>query len=413
MRRRKVVSGIVFALAAVGVLAAEPTNQVQDAYFLGFEVDPAMDYGGRDVVTLHSAMSRALGWAIRVDRYPAVAASYELILAGGLSTVQHEVFGHGSRAREYGLDPSYGFGLDFSGSTSIGKDPESNEQNIMLTAGGTEGDSVMANRILRSLYTGGGADGSRIPLMALAKVDFSLYCLFTPDPQNNRDDFVDAYTNGNDIAYYLTARQAQRTGGDPAAVWNNDYAVDFNDPLLAKNYDDVRAAAIWNLIDPAGLAAVYGYVTDHLARGRTQVKPPVIPFGGGYGLTAGTRAFLGPEEVTRFLDLYVVTPGPLIALYGRDLQSSVDSSYGGGAGVYGLRVARGITFSVSGDYWQVPESVEGLYDGSGWNVCGEIEALVAGRAGVTCKVGAKSEGFFPGTPMDSGLYAGAGLLVSF
>ncbi len=413
MNRIIAVVAISACLAGGMVLAAPETNTAESLYFLGFETEPAMDYGGRDVATLQSGISRGLRWVTRVDRHPAIAAAYEVAVAGGLSVVQHEVFGHGSRGREFNLDPAYGFGVDFSGYTSLGKDPVSNEQNIMLTAGGTEGDSILAHRILRDLYTGDGADGAKIPLMAFAKLDFSLYCLITPDPAGNPDDFHDAYTNGNDIAYYLTARQAQRNGGDPAAVWNNEYAVDYNDRLLARNYDDLRAAAIWNLIDPAVLASVYGYVADHLVRGRPQVKPPVIPLGGGCGLTAGTRAFLGPEEVTRFLDVYLVTPGALVTFYGRDLQSSVDESYGWGGAVYGLHLGDRVTASFAGDYWKVPQSAEGLYSGDGWNACAELDAIVFGNWGFSAKIGAKSEGFFPGTPMDSGTYAGAGVLVVF
>jgi hypothetical protein len=406
----------LFAAAGLagGMALAEPaTNRVFDDYFIGFEADPAMDYGGRDIAALHSAISRTLAWAVKTDRRPYLAPAYEVFFAGGLSVVQHEVFGHGSRARESSLDPNYGFGVDFSGWTSIGKNPRNNLQNIMLCAGGTEGDSVLAHRLLRNLYTGDGADGSTVPLMALAKIDFSLYCFITPDPVSARVDFQDAYDNGNDIAAYLVSRQGQRRGVNPADVWNNDYRIDFADAQLRRNYDDLRAAAVWNLIDPAALAGLHGYVTDHALKGRTQVRPPILPLGGGFGLTAGTRAFAGPAEVTRFLDLYLVTPGPLFTVYGRDLQSSVDRTYGWGAGVYGVPLGASVTLSAAGDIWQVPESLEGLYDGSGWNAVCEVDAVVFGNWGLACKVGAKSEGFFPGTPMDSGVYGGGGLLLRF
>ena len=399
-----------------GAVRAEPiTDGVYDPYFIGFEAEPAMDYGGRDIATLQSALCRGIGWALPTDRLSYLAPAYEFILAGGLSVVQHEVMGHGSRAREFDLNPDYGFGLDFSGWTSVGKAPESNLQNIVLDAGGMEGDSIMAHRILRDLYTGGGADGSKIPLMALGKIDFSLYCFETPNPTRSPNDFTDEANSGNDVASYIISRQAQRRHADPADVWNNNYPIDFTDRLLGKTYDQLQEAAIWNLADPAALAAMYSYVVDHAIGGHTQVRPPVVPLGGGFGLTAGTRAFAGPEEVTRFLDLYFVTPGPLFTVYGRDLQGVADQTYGWGAGLYGAPVPllTGVTFGLAGDVWQVPESPEGLYDGSGWNAVGEVDALLFGRWGVSGKVGAKSRGYFPGTPMESGAYGGAGLLVAF
>lgn len=404
------ILSLAVALGACLSQAAPLTNRVFDSYVLGFETEPAMDYGGMDIVSVHSLICRPLG---KVTRTSYVAPVYEFFFAAGLGTFQHEVFGHGSRAREYNLDPDYAFGIDFSGGTGLGKDPETMEQNIMIAGAGTEGDSVMAHRILTDLYTGDGTDGSKIPLMAIAKLDFSLYCLITPSPSGAEEDFNDAYTNGNDIAYYLVSRQAQRRHADPADVWNDNYAIDFSDPMLKDNYDEARAAALWNLADPAALAALYGYVADHVVNGASQVRPPVIPLGGGFGLTAGTRAFLGPSEVTRFLDLYLVTPGPLVTLYARDLQSSVDQTYGYGGGLHKIPLGDRIALSVLGDYWQTPESVEALYTGAGWNACGEITAMLSPYAGVTVKIGNKSEGYFPGTPMEAGLYGGGGLVFAF
>jgi hypothetical protein len=117
--------------------------------------------------------------------------------------------------------------------------------------------------------------------------------------------------------------------------------------------------------------------------------------------------------VTRFLDLYLVTPGPLMTMYVRDLQSSVDQAYGFGAGVHKLPLGGSVTLAAGGDYWQTPEADEGLYDGTGWNASGEVGVMVTRHFGVVGKVGGKSDGYFPGTPMESGVYGGAGVQVAF
>lgn len=394
----------------VAVEAASLTNRTFDAYFVGFETDPAMDYGGASVVSFHSLLSRGTSRLLPVSY---AAPAYEFVFAGFLSTFQHEVFGHGSRGREYRLHPEYAFGIDFSGGTGLNKDPETMEQLITIAAGGTEGDTILAHRVLKDLYAGDGTDGSKIPLMALAKIDFSLYCLITSDPDGSEDDFEDDYTNGNDIAYWLVARQGQRRGADPSAVWDHEYAIAFDDPRLKDNYDAARAAAIWNLVDPASLAAMYAYVADHVLRGKPQVRPPVVPLGGKFGLTIGTRAFLGPAEVTRFLDLYVVTPGPLVNVYVRDLDSSEDQTFGVGGGLHRIPLGGRAWLSLQGDFWEEPEAEEDLYDGTGFNACGELSVMLGKLVGLSAKVGGKSEGFFPGTPMADGVYGGAGLLVAF
>jgi hypothetical protein len=381
-------------------------TDLADRYFIGYETEPAMDALGRTMASTHAAVSRFAGTILPSRRF---APLYELPLGLVLSTITHEQAGHGGRAREYGLDPTYTFA-----STSINKDPETNLQLIMVGTGGTESSSVMAQRILQELHRGDGADGSKIALLLWAKTDLSLYVALTPDPGDSPADFQDEYEGGNDIAFTIAARQAHRRGADPRAVWNGDYRVDFTDPLLAEVYDDVRAAAIWNLLDPAFFSALASYAWDYAAQGRVRVRPRVLELGSsGWGITAGTRAFLGPDDVSRYLDLLVVTPGPLLRFSGRDISSSTERGYGGGAAIVGLEVAPGLEASLGGDAWRNPGSAEGISEGTGWNLAGEIEYLHRGRLGLSVKIGAKSDGYFPGAPMDGGAYAGAGILFSY
>ena len=401
----------VGAVATAGVATNETVRY--DPYFIGYQSEPAMDYGGRTLASLDAAVSRAV-WGDGVWRPRIYIALFcENYVGGFLSVVQHETLGHGGRAREFGLDPSYSFGADLSGSTSIGRDPKNNLQNIVLAGAGMEADGVLAQRLLRDLYTGDGADGAVIPMLAFAKLDFTVYCLSTPNPSDKPNDFRDAYRDGNDVAYYMVSRQAQRTGGDPADVWNNRYTINFNDPRLSALYDDLQTAAAWNLADPAFLAAAYGYVVDHAIRREERVRPPVVPRGGDFGLTAGTRAFAGPDTVTRFVDLYLLTPGPLVQVYGRILDSSIDTAMGYGAAVNEIPLGKSVWLSGGVDFWQNPDSLERLENGNGWNAVGEVNTLFAGRVGVSVKVGAKSDGYFPGTPLDSGVYGGAGVLFAF
>ena len=399
-------------------------------YFLGHESEPAMDYGGRVIISLHRAICD-LGHKF-TGRIPPVAPAYEFPFAIAISTLQHEIHGHGARAREYNLNPSYGFGLDFSAYTTVDKDPRSNEQMATLSGGGTEADLVMARRLLIDLCQPGGAPASSVPLMFLGKVDLSIYVLSTVKPRADRrvppdgrgsgrtgddDDedssFTDQFEDGNDIAIYLVTRQAQRLGGTPADVWNRDYLIDFSEADLNDTYDHVQDMAIWNLVDPMMWSAMFLYVTDHAIRGKTVIPAPALPLGQGFALTVGTRGALGPQSVSRFLDLYLVTPVGVVSVYGRDLRSTDDSAFGVGAGLHRLALGPHVRASAQADLWANPDAPEDFYDGSGWNASGEIEFPVSPAVGVALKIGAKSDGFFPGTPTDSGAYAGAGVTAAF
>jgi hypothetical protein len=412
------VTAVFCASLLSTVVAAERTAEDWDwgPYFLGYETEPAMDAGGRIITSINGAFSD-VGYKFLHKRVP-FALAYELPVSYLISINQHEVFGHGSRAREYNLDPSFTFAA-----TSIGKDPENNLQMATLSAGGTEGDGIMARRILIDLCQKGGTPANSIPMMFWAKTDLSLYVFMTPKPkeEDNPDDpdeestsFVDEYEGGNDIAVYLATRQAQRTGGNAVDVWNRDYPIDFTEPELKKTYDQMQSAAIWNLADPMMWASMVLYVRQHLIQGKHHTAVPALPLGDDLAITVGTRAAMSPDSVTRFLDFYLISPAGVFNLYGRDLQSTEETTMGFGAGLYRLNLGSAVKLSVGGDYWKNPSAPEKFYDdASGWNVTSEVEIEVAAPVSLSFKVGGKSDGFFPGTPTDSGAYGGAGVSVKF
>ena len=145
--------------------------------------------------------------------------------------------------------------------------------------------------------------------------------------------------------------------------------------------------------------------------GQPRVHPPVWHVGEGLALTVGTRGALGPQSVSRYLDLYGVTGNGVVTVYVRDLDSTVDRTYGFGAGIHGVRYGR-LSLGLAADAWKEPAARELLgrdLVSSSWNVDGEIEAPLGARWGLAAKLGAKSRGFLPGKPQDRGAYVGFGL----
>ncbi|HYU32594.1 MAG TPA: hypothetical protein VEW48_10570 [Thermoanaerobaculia bacterium] len=226
------------ALPAAAQEASSPSS-TSDVYFLGYETEPGMDYGGRTVASLQSGLSRAFGSPFHKTT---VAPAWEFPIGALLLLVQHEVGGHGGRGREFGLGPSYGFGFDFSGYTSTKRSPATNEENALVAAGGTEADGVMARRILLEALEPKGVDGAKIPLALMAKLDLSRYILETAGPGSK--DFAQKYRDGNDMAFWAVARQAQRDKADPADVWNGSYEIHPGDRLLDDTWHDARVTAI-------------------------------------------------------------------------------------------------------------------------------------------------------------------------
>lgn len=405
--------------AALLLLSTRSEAQVTNRwgpYLLGYETEPSMDFGGRFISSVDLAICDAGGALL--SRKPALAAAYEVPVGLLLGTVQHEVFGHGGRAREFNLDPQYGMGFDLSAYTSVNRAPETTEQLILLAGGGTEADTVLADTLKTALCTRS-MPASAIPILLFAKLDLSVYCWSTSDPADgpsasDSDDFGDQFADGNDIANYLVARQGQRNGADLTALYNQEQSViDYDDPLLSKNYDAAQAAALWNALDPMLWASMALYVNDHLVRGRRYITQPVLPVGKGFGVGLGTRASLDPESISRYLDFYLVHNETVLRLYGRHLDSSVDKAYGYGGALAGIPLGGAARLSAGADFWENPDADEALYDGRGWNAVGEVSLDVTETLSVSAKVGHKSEGFLPGTPEDSGTYWGGGLGMRF
>jgi hypothetical protein len=367
-----------------------------------------MDYGGRTVASIQGIASGLIG---RRVAKPAVAPAWDFPLALGMLLIQHEVQGHGGRGREFDLDPSYGLGFDFSAYTTIDRAPASNEQNVLLAAGGTEATGVLSRRLLLDLYAPGGDQGALIPLLMITKLDLPLYVLQTEDPVPG-SDFTQQFVEGNDMAIYLVSRQGLRVGADPADVWERNYVIDFNDPLLEQTFDELRLTALWNLLDPAVVMAVVDYFARHL-KGEQRVRPRTWQVAPQLGLTLGTRGALGVGEFSRFLDLYAVTDWGVGNLYVRDLDSSVDRSWGGGIGFHRIPLGSRVTIGGQGDWWEDPRSPERPAANSGWHASVEVDGMIQRHWGLTAKVGDKSAGFLPGTPFERGSYAGFGVLFTF
>jgi hypothetical protein len=403
----------VLIAGACALLICFAPARAQEPHGLGWQSEPAMEFGGRSLATIQELSSSFFGRTSAAARQPALAASWEFPTALILFLAQHEVMGHGGRAREFDLGPSYGVGFDFSAYTEIDETPETNEQNILLGAAGSEASTVLSRRLLLDLHQPGGGEGSGVPLLMLSKIDLTLYVMGTLPPGDDEGDFEDQYEEGNDVAYYLVSRQALRAGADPAQVWDGDYPIDFDDRLLDENWDEVRLTALWNLLDPAFVMSIVGYFQQHLGEGERHVTPLVWKVSPGLGLTLGTRGALGVGEVSRFMDLYMITKRGIGSLYVRDLDSSTDRTYGFGAGFHRAPLGSHLRLSVQGDWWDEPAAAERSEPISGWNATLEIDWAIRGGWGVSAMVGKKSGGFYPGLPADRGAYTGFGILASF
>ena len=404
-------AGVLIVWGATAGADEAGSKELLGPYCACYQTEPAMDFGGWSVSSIQGLTSGLLERGTNAS--PSVAPAWEFPVALLMILVQHEVMGHGGRAREFDLDPSYG--LDFAGLgayTTLGRVPNTVEEITLIAAGGSEADTVLAQRLLIDFYRPGGEQGAQAPLLLLSKLDLPLYVLQTASP-SDASEFAQQFEQGNDIAIYLVSRQAERMDADPNDVWERQYPIDFADPLLHENYDDVQVTALWTLLDPAVAFSLVAYFNGHVSGGAVKIEPPVWQVAPKLGLTLGTRGFLGPAEVSRYLDVYFVTKRGVGTVFVRDLDSSIDRSYGLGLGFNRLRLGSRLTVDVLGEWWDEPRSLELGIGNEGWHAGAVLNWLVRPRWGFATKLGSKSDGFLPGLPIDDGVYVGFGLLGRF
>jgi hypothetical protein len=160
------------------------------------------------------------------------------------------------------------------------------------------------------------------------------------------------------------------------------------------------------------ITAAVEYAREHLGKGAVRVRPPMLELGGKVGFTAGTRAFLAPSYVTRYLDVYVRVPFGVGSVYVRDLDSSVARTWGWGAAFTVAPPGSRFEANVTGDRWDEPRSAEHGEGARGWNVSAEVRVPLARRFGLLLNVGHKTTGFVPGRPVNAGTYVGLGALFA-
>ena len=401
---------------AVPAQAQEPRaidTQFQP-YLVGWSSEPAMESGGLMLASAYRASSRLLSSTDAAQTHPGLAAAWEFPFAELFSIVTHEVNGHGGRAREFDMRPHYGFDLlRMSAYTGTRRAPETREEMIHICAAGTEADSVLSHRLMMDLARPGGAEASTVPLALLAKLDLTMYVAITERPRaENALEFREQYQQGNDIANYLVARQGQRRLADLGDMWNQILAVDYSDLLLRKNDAAVRATAVWNVLDPSLIATVVRYSREHLGKGEARIRAPMLELGDVVGFSAGTRGFLAPSYVTRYLDLHVRVPFGLGSVYVRDLDSSVERTWGWGGSFTVAPADWRFAVTVAGDRWDEPDSAEYGAGTRGWHASAELRLPLARRFGLLLNGGHKTTGFVPGRPVEAGTYVGVGALVS-
>ena len=399
------------------VLSAAPADpplrlEVLVSPTFGMEVGIRDVASGRRALFLYDeALSERIGWEDssvlkRIAGIFGRTAKLVLIdvpLTSVLGVVEHEVFGHGARARENGLGAQFVFTLPvpyvylfkpqlpFSGYAEYFQSGRP-DRDLPMTAGGIEAESFSAHFVALRTFRDGGrihyAESMHYVESSLAYASRWFDGQLLGDGEGSSD--VDSYA-------LLLAQRFNRSGRasqiDLSQRLRRAYAASFLNPLL------------WT--------SVYDVLVDYLGRGErySVVRQLTI---GGVRLFPLTRFLLSPFGAEHTVEVMISTGRFTLDVSVRGVSTGLASAWGVGARLFRFELRREVELGASIDLWLQPELLpeyRNAYDGRTLpGVSGMVEATwrPLEHFGLVAQVGAKSRGYVMGQPITEGVFGFAG-----
>ncbi|MFP4081137.1 MAG: hypothetical protein ACLFVG_00110 [Candidatus Aminicenantes bacterium] len=319
--------------------------------------------------------------------------------------IQHEVFGHGARYREFGYkNNSYRLNLLFPYGNGKGwairGRPEVNRkisphENMASIIGGSESNTVLSN-ILRFKWLQRGKMNYRETILYLFSAnDLGMYILRTK--YNLRGEA------GNDVLSYLTAINTYQ--GYPHGV---GYKL---------TLDRLAGQAFINMLNPFNYFSVYAYFYTYLWSGEENFNIPMIHIG-NMRYIPSFRLGLSPFGSEFYFENFFALSSAVIHVYFRYGDPTFHKFWG--LGLHGLNLMQddNLTIHAQVDLWDQPslllggETVKPGPSGLGGALMATLFYKLAGagsRFQLAAQIGYKTAGFLEGENLRAGFIARLGL----
>lgn len=321
-----------------------------------------------------------------------------------LLVMQHEAFGHGGRAREFGAKAAFTMGSPwtknalfnggtrFGGGASWGGRELTAEQRGRVYAGGTEANTRSASLIERELASGAWMRTPELLYYVRSRWYASQYVLRTPHPAISPAGFF-AESRSGDVAVYL---------GELNRKYYGDFGIGPTGvaPTVLTEYQRLRRNALISLAAPGAWLALWSAGRD-VAIGADARAIPSLRIGG--------RRFLPSIGSDWMVDGGALTLEGLVS--GRErtgaerrwftLVSRLGNGPGGrfwNAGAASSELMRWRSLSLGGEMeaWRQPSF------GAGAGMHARLSVNEGWIKGLVIYAGVKSDGDWPGRPANSG-----------
>jgi len=317
--------------------------------------------------------------------------------------IQHEVFGHGYRYRNYEFEKSRytinigfpygpGNGVAYSGAWER---PLGQHEDILIRTGGMEANAVLGTKIREKWLRNGHIHYRESLLYGININNFPLYVWSTKLSKKE-------VSSGNDVAAFLSRINAYN--GFPSIA---NYELTLDD--LAKN-------TLINLLNPYNYFAAYTYLKTYLLDAEEEFPLPMISLGTTKWLPS-IRASITPFGSEFLIENHFLNDKNLLELSWRQGVSPFDKFYGGGV-KWNRRFKDLLNAQMAIDFWDQPAMSLGgterfmTKEGFGGRLMTTLDYQFGKEipVGVHLEMGYKSTGFIEGEILNKGLIFRFGLM---
>jgi len=321
-------------------------------------------------------------------------AFLEGTLASWSMVAQHEVFGHGFRAREAGLSVQSYCINPFSGSTSFltaDYNKLNQHQKIALATGGVESTTILAGQIRQRWLQNETIDSRESVMYLLNMFDQTQYVISA----SNDSDFVD---DGHDIKAYIKLVNG----------WHN------NTDAITEN--KLRSKILIDFADPFLYFSLYGMAT-YIVTGQQDTTYPTINIK-GYRYLPALRARLAPWGPEYQWLNFIKTPSEkLIEVTLRHGKTGNITSYGGTLSIHKLLDFYPWTIDGLVEFWRQPtlftSSAAASKHKVGGAIMGGLHYHLTDKTRAYVKLGYKQKGYMYAEPLKASALAKTGFSTCF
>jgi hypothetical protein len=297
---------------------------------------------------------------------------------------QHEVFGHGARAREFHLaNVSYKVNF-FSGYTrfsSVGYNGLNVNQKAALATGGMEATTILSGQIQQLWFAGDSIDSREAAMYLVNSLDQSRYVFGT---KNNR------FSADNDVYSYVTQVNA----------WQGQGGKIFNITNLKRKIK-------WDYFDPMLYYSVYA-LYNYVLTGENTINFSRL-FIKSYSFMPTTRTLLAPWGPELQLQNHLYSPDKqYLGIYFRTGRTGGKMSHGADIILKPIASFDYFTLDNKLSVWHQPHILKNTSgpnttDKFGFADFISIHYQISVPVSLMAEVGYKTSGFLPGTPLARGL----------